>query len=63
MNNHHLLVIWDSQPQGNYTLWSCYEFSAPTWTEEVTLPSQGTTTVWTDESAVGRMKLYRVEME
>lgn len=63
VDNHRLLVIWNSQPQDTYTLWSRHEFSAPTWIEVVTLPSQGTTTVWTDTSAVGRMKLYRVEMK
>jgi len=55
-------LTWSSRPGDTYTVWSSIDPLGPEWYEETTIPSQGTTTSWTDTSPAGREKLSRVEM-
>lgn len=57
-----LEVTWNSQPNDTYTVWSSLDVRATAWTRQTTVPSQGSTSFWTDSTATGRMKFYRVEI-
>jgi len=54
---------WNSRPGDTYTVWSCSDFSVNEWTEKATVPSQGTTSSWTDPAPFGHGKFYRIEMK
>ncbi len=56
-------LTWNSRLGDTYTVWSCFDLSASTWTEEATLPSQGETTSWVDTASAEGMKLYRIELK
>jgi len=56
-------VIWTSQPDESYAVWSCLDLSIGAWTLEASIPSVAQTTSWTDTAPMGRMKFYRVQME
>lgn len=55
-------LTWSSRPGDTYTVWSSTDPLGAEWYGETTIPSQGTTTSWTDTAPDGRAKLYRVEM-
>jgi len=56
-------LMWRSQPNDTYTVWSRADLLTGTWIEEGTVPSHGAETPWIDAAAGGHMKFYRVEMK
>ncbi len=54
-------LTWTSRPQDTYTVWSCLDLLSAQWIEEVTVPSQGNSTTWTDPGVTARHKFYRIE--
>lgn len=57
-----LQLIWDSQPNQSYTVWSCSALLTGQWAPEAVVPSQGAITWWTDVSLLDAAKFYRIEM-
>ena len=55
-------LTWKSRAEDTYTVWSCADLSTGAWVEEAFVASQGESTSWTDPSAVGQQKFYRIEM-
>lgn len=55
-------LTWFSRAGDTYAVWSCINLCAEEWIELATVPSQGGMTSWTDDSPLGRVKFYRVEM-
>jgi len=55
-------LMWRSQPNDTYTVWSRADLQTGTWVEEGSVPSHGAETPWTDTAASAQMKFYRVEM-
>jgi len=55
-------LMWRSQPNDTYTVWSRTDLQTGTWIEEASVPSEGAVTPWRDTTALGQMKFYRVEM-
>lgn len=56
-----LELTWISRPGDTYIVWSCLDLSTGAWVQELTLPSRGDTTQWTDPAPPGQGKFYRVE--
>jgi hypothetical protein len=56
-------LIWTSRLGDSHTVWSCSDLAVGSWIELETVPSQGTETTWTDQTATGQIKFYRVEMK
>ena len=56
-------LTWISRPGDSYTVWSCSDLAVVSWIEVETVPSQGTETTWTDQTATGKIKFYRVEIK
>jgi hypothetical protein len=56
-------LTWISRPGDAYTVWSCADLSTGEWVEEASVASQGQSTSWTDVSAVGQQKFYRIELK
>ncbi len=56
-------VVWNSQPNDMYATWSCFDLSTGGWVGEASVASQGASTSWTDVSAAGQQKFYRIEMK
>jgi hypothetical protein len=56
-------LVWNSQPNGAYTVWSCLGLPCGLWNEEATIPSGGETTTWTDPGAASTLKFYTIEMK
>jgi len=54
-------VTWRGWPGDTYTVWSCLNLPFEGWVQEATVPSQGTTTTWSDPDAALLGKFYRVE--
>jgi len=55
-------ITWISRPGDNYFVWSCLDVLKGPWIVIGTIPSQGTTTVWTDVSVQSACRFYRIEM-
>lgn len=59
-----LQLIWNSQPNNCYYVYSCFDLISGKWVQEASLiSSQGQSTSWTDSHIVGRQKFYRIEMK
>lgn len=56
-------VTWSSRPGDIYRVWSSPDILAPQWAEEVTLPSTGEATTWTDPDTFSPRKFYRIELK
>lgn len=56
-------LTWNSRTGETYTVWSSDNLSAGIWVQGASVPSQGTSTSWTDASPVGRDKFYRIEIK
>ena len=56
-------LTWNSRTGETYAVWSSDNLSAGIWVQGASVPSQGTSTSWTDVSPVGRHKFYRIEMK
>ncbi len=54
-------LTWTSQPGEMFAVWSCAELPTDQWTEELTIPSQGKSTTWSDPDTTAPRKLYRIE--
>jgi len=60
-------LTWDGNSGESYAVWS--RFSLPSggvvgfWIKEATVSSQGSSTQWSDTSASGESKFYRVELQ
>ena len=57
------LLTWESRAEDTYMVWSCVDLTTGGWVEEASVASQGASTSWTDVSAVGKQKFYRIEMK
>jgi hypothetical protein len=57
-----LQLVWNSQPNDAYTIWSCVDLLAPEWLEEATIPSGGESTLWTDSNVTSPRKFYLIEL-
>jgi len=56
-------LTWTSRPGDTYTIWSSTDLTAPTWAEEATLASQGTSTSWTDPPSAAPCTFYRIQLK
>jgi hypothetical protein len=61
-------LMWYSRPGHTYVVWSKLVLYSPgpiyaIWKEEVTRPSEGVITSWTDPASTRRRKFYRVELK
>ena len=55
-------IIWNSQVNDYYVVWSRSGAMAGAWIKEAIVGSLGGETLWVDPAPVGRIKVYRVEM-
>jgi hypothetical protein len=58
-----LHLMWKSQPNDTYTVWSRTDLRTGSWVEEGSVPSHGAATPWTDTAANGQAKFYRIELK
>lgn len=56
-------LTWISRLDHAYVIWSCSDLAVGAWIEVETVLSQGTETTWTDQTATGKLRFYRVEMK
>jgi hypothetical protein len=56
-------LTWNSRAGDTYTVWSCQDLAAGAWSQVQTVASQGSETTWSEPSAAGETKFYRVEMK
>ena len=56
-------LTWTSQPNDTYIILSSVDPAAGGWMEEATLPSHGSTTLWTDPAPAAPIKFYRVQIK
>jgi len=56
-------LLWNSQPNNTYVVWSCDDRSMSEWEKEEILFSYGAITWWTDPVTPQPMKVYRIEMK
>jgi len=65
VGSESLRLTWKSQPNDTYTLWTCEDILAGTWTrvKGVRVPSQGASTSLIFSISAGRVALYEVGME
>lgn len=56
-------LMWSSEPEASYAVWSRASLSTAPWTLEVAIDSQGRLTRWTDPATSARAKFYRVELK
>jgi hypothetical protein len=56
-------LTWTSQANDSYVIFSSADLATGAWVEEATVPSQGSTTFWTDPAPVVPIKFYRVQMK
>ncbi len=54
-------ITWTSCPGESYEVWSSLALPKAPWTMAATVPSQGTTTSWTDAAVQPRQKFYKVK--
>jgi hypothetical protein len=54
-------LVWSSQLDTSYVVWSCLDLSAAVWNEEATVPSDGNATSWIDPDTASHWKFYRIE--
>lgn len=62
VGTNHVRIVWNSQPDDTYIVWSRDDVSVGPWLNRTTLRSQGETTPWPDVEAFVQMRYYRVEM-
>jgi hypothetical protein len=55
-------LTWNSQVNDTYIVLACKDLLSSSWTEEATVPSEGSQTTWTDPAPSTSMKSYRVQM-
>jgi hypothetical protein len=60
--SNHQLVLWDSVPGVNYTVWATTNLLVPFQNISGTVPSQGGTTSFYDANPAAPRKFYEVEM-
>ncbi|NQT82842.1 right-handed parallel beta-helix repeat-containing protein [bacterium] len=63
MEDFGLLLIWNSQPNDSYTVWSRANMLDAQWVEEATITSEGALTWWTDTDTTPPYKFYRIELK
>ncbi len=56
-------LVWNSQPNDTYIVWSCTDACSRECIQEGTVASQGALTWWTDPDPTSVRKFYRVEMK
>jgi len=56
-------LIWNSQPNDSYTIWSCSDLVVGPWMEEATISSEGESTSWTHPDPTSMWKFYRIEIK
>jgi hypothetical protein len=54
------VLVWNSQPEQLYTVWSCFDLGAGSWNEEVSFWSEGPIMEWGDPALRPRRKFYKV---
>jgi len=62
LNGAGVQLIWNSQPNDTYTVWSCRDMRCRHWVEEATVHSQGEFTSWTDGDVTSVRKFYKIDM-
>ncbi len=56
-------LIWNSQPNDTYTVWSCPDMRYPCWVQEAIVQSQGQFSCWADPHPTPARKFYRIDMK
>jgi len=57
-------LTWNSRPGDYYTIWACLDLTAGGWIAVATIPSQGTTTTWSDpQTPTARTLFYRIDID
>jgi hypothetical protein len=62
LGSSQVRIIWNSQPNDTYSVFSRDILSAGIWISRDILPSEGGTTFWTDTETLGQVRFYRIGM-
>ena len=57
-------LTWSSRAADTYIIWACPDLVTGSWIDVATVPSQGTSTTWSDTTAESNVRMfYRIEIE